>query len=302
MIPDAAAEFPLTGPIDLQIILGVLRRGGPGDRTIRIEPRQAWRASRTPEGPATLRLDLTLQTMLAQAWGPGAGWAVTAAPRLVGLDDDPVSFHPGHKLLAEIHRRHAGLRLGQTAAVFEAIVPTVLEQKVPSVEARAAYAALIRALGEPAPGDGGLMLPPSPRRLLTTPYWALHRFGIERRKADIIHNAAAVAHRLEEIVGMGASEARRRLLSVPGIGPWSASEIAAVALGDRDAVSVGDHNLPHVVSWALAGEPRGTDARMLELLEPYRGHRARVIRLLAAAGIMAPRFGPRMPLRRFAAR
>ena len=253
-------------------------------------------------GPATLRLDLTLQTMLAQAWGPGAGWAVTAAPRLVGLDDDPVSFHPGHKLLAEIHRRHAGLRLGQTAAVFEAIVPTVLEQKVPSVEARAAYAALIRALGEPAPGDGGLMLPPSPRRLLTTPYWALHRFGIERRKADIIHNAAAVAHRLEEIVGMGASEARRRLLSVPGIGPWSASEIAAVALGDRDAVSVGDYNLPHVVSWALAGEPRGTDARMLELLEPYRGHRARVIRLLAAAGIMAPRFGPRMPLRRFAAR
>ena len=302
MIPDAAAEFPLGAPIDLAIILGVLRRGGSRDPTIRVDAEQAWRASRTPAGPATLRLDVTPGTLVARAWGPGAGWAVMAAPALVGLDDDPGSFRPGHPLLAEIHRRHAGLRLGRTATVFEAMVPTVLEQKVPSVEARAAYAAMVSAFGEPAPGDGGLMLPPSPRRLLTTPYWALHRFGIERRKADIIRNAAAIAHRLEEIVGMGTADAHRRLLSVPGIGPWSASEIAAVALGDRDAVSVGDYNLPHVISWALAGEPRGTDARMLELLEPYRGHRARVVRLLAAAGIMAPRFGPRMPLRHFAAR
>jgi hypothetical protein len=36
---------------------------------------------------------------------------------------------------------------------------------------------------------------------------------------------------------------------------------------------------------------------MLELLEPYRGHRARVLRLLMLAGASAPRFGPRMPLR-----
>jgi len=40
---------------------------------------------------------------------------------------------------------------------------------------------------------------------------------------------------------------------------------------------------------------------MLELLEPYRGHRARVIRLLTLGGIQAPRFGPRMRLRRIAA-
>jgi hypothetical protein len=36
---------------------------------------------------------------------------------------------------------------------------------------------------------------------------------------------------------------------------------------------------------------------MLELLEPYRGHRGRVLRLLFAAGIEAPRYGPRLPLR-----
>lgn len=292
----------LPGPLDLRLTLGMLQRGGSRDPTIRLASDQVWRASWTPEGPATTLVELKSGRLRVRAWGPGAGWAIQSAPALLGLDDSPESFRPRHPLLIEIHRRHRGMRLGRTQAVFEAAVPTVLEQKVPSIEARGAYAAMVRALGEPAPGDAGLILPPSPHRLLQTPYWTFHRYGIERRKADVIRNAAAVASRLNQLSRIGADEARRCLLSIPGIGPWSAAEIAAVALGDRDAVSPGDYNLPHVVSWALAGEPRGTDARMLELLEPYRGHRARVIRLLAAAGITAPRFGPRMPLRRFSRR
>jgi hypothetical protein len=55
-----------------------------------------------------------------------------------------------------------------------------------------------------------------------------------------------------------------------------------------------------MVAWALAGQPRGDDARMLELLEPFAGHRGRVCALLERAGIGAPRFGPRMPIRSFA--
>lgn len=301
MLPESR-ELTLPGSLDLELTLGTLRRGGSGDPTVRIEPGQAWRASWTPEGASTALFELGSGRMRVLAWGPGAGWAIATAPALLGLDDSPESFRPRHPLVFEIHRRHPGMRLGRTQAVFEAVVPTVLEQKVASIEARAAYAALVRTLGEPAPGDAGLILPPTPHRLLQTPYWTFHRFGIEKRKADIIRNAAAVAHRLNELPRLGLDEARRRLLGIPGIGPWSAAEVAAVALGDRDAVSPGDYNLPHVVSWALAGEPRGSDTRMLELLEPYRGDRARVIRLLAAAGITAPRFGPRMPLRRFARR
>jgi hypothetical protein len=55
------------------------------------------------------------------------------------------------------------------------------------------------------------------------------------------------------------------------------------------------------VSWALAGEPRADDDRMLELLEPYRGQRARVQRLLEVGRIVPPRYGPRMAPRRIAA-
>jgi 3-methyladenine DNA glycosylase/8-oxoguanine DNA glycosylase len=89
-----------------------------------------------------------------------------------------------------------------------------------------------------------------------------------------------------------------RLVGVPGIGPWTAAEVGVRALGDDDAVSVGDFHLKHLVSFALAGEPRGTDDRMLELLEPFRGQRARVVRLLELSGISAPRYGPRLSPRR----
>jgi 3-methyladenine DNA glycosylase/8-oxoguanine DNA glycosylase len=144
-------------------------------------------------------------------------------------------------------------------------------------------------------------LSPSPRRLLATPYWAVHRFGIERRRFGVIQLAASRAAGLEATASLNPVEARQRLMTLPGIGPWSAAEVSAVAFGDRDVVSLGDYHLPHQVAWALGGEVRGTEARMLELLEPYRGHRARVIRLLTLGGIQAPRFGPRMRLRRIAA-
>src|SRR6202011_3602023 len=165
----------------------------------------------------------------------------------------------------------------------------------------ASYARLVRVLGERAPGDAGLLLPPAPARLLATPYWAVHRFGIERRRFAVIQGAASRARRLEGTAGLDPAQARARLTTLPGIGPWSAAEVSLVAYGDRDVVSVGDYHLPHQVAWALAGEARGSDARMLELLEPYRGHRARVIRLLALGGIQAPRFGPRVRLRRISA-
>jgi 3-methyladenine DNA glycosylase/8-oxoguanine DNA glycosylase len=140
------------------------------------------------------------------------------------------------------------------------------------------------------------MLGPSADVLAATPYFAFHRYNVERRRADTVRRAALHARRLEEATTMTSDDARRRLCALPGLGPWSAAKVALGALGDADAVAVGDYHLPHLVCWALAGEPRGDDARMLELLEPYRGHRGRVTRLLVAGGITAPRYGPRLAL------
>jgi 3-methyladenine DNA glycosylase/8-oxoguanine DNA glycosylase len=258
---------------------------------------EAWRATQTPEGPATLHLSHAAGKVDVAAWGPGAGWAAAHAQALCGEEDDDSGFAPTHPLLARARKLSPGLRLPKTLAVFEALVPAVLGQKVTSIEAHRSYRALVDALGAPAPGPFRLMVPPPPSVLATTPYWTFHRFGVERRRAEVIIRAARSAKRLEEAVGMEMPDARRRIEAFPGVGPWTAAKVAGVALGDADAVPVGDYHLAHAVGYAFDGTVRSTDERMLELLEPYRGHRARVVRLIGVAGVTAPRFGPKMPLR-----
>jgi hypothetical protein len=51
---------------------------------------------------------------------------------------------------------------------------------------------------------------------------------------------------------------------------------------------------------AAPGRISSADARMLEVLEPFRPQRARVVQVLLATGVSAPRFGPRAPVRSFA--
>lgn len=275
-------------PVSLGLTLGPLRRGR-GDPTMRIDDAGVWRASRTPAGVATAHLVARGGAVTVRAWGPGAEWALDAAPALVGAGDDPAGFAPRHPVLAELHRRMPGLRIPRSQAVVEALVPTVLEQRVTVAEARRSYAAIVRRHGEVAPGPAGLLAPPEPAVLAAVPSYALHPLGVERARAETLRRACAAAHRLEEATAMGPHAARRRLCVLPGLGPWSAAMVAIVALGDADAVIVGDLHLPHLVCWALAGEARGDDARMLELLEPYRGHRGRAVRLLASGGLRSPR-------------
>lgn len=285
--------------IDLRLTLGPLRRGH-SDPCMRIDGDGIWRASLTPEGPATVHLTAAHGRITVQAWGPGASWAVDAAPALVGGDDDDDDFRPKNPVIVELIRRLRGLRIPRSQAVTEALVPTIIEQKVLGIEAKRSYARLVRRYGVPAPGPGGLLLPPPPALLARTPAYAYHPFGIEQKRADTIKRACSYAHRLEETTTMDRDDAFRRLTALPGIGPWSAAEVAIVALGDADAVSVGDYHVPHHVTFALTGEPRGDDDTMLELLEPYRGHRGRVVRLICTGHPGPPRYGPRMPLQNIA--
>ncbi len=294
--PDAPIEatFAAPEPIDLRLTLTPLRHG-PDDPTIRVERDGVWLARRTTAGPASIRLWTEPGSALihARAWGPGAGHAILAAPGLAGLLDDPAALVPQHRLIRELQRRFPGLRLPRTGQLLPALIPAVTEQKVTAGEAQAAYSALARRLGEAAPGPGGLLLPPGGAALAALPYFQFHPMGLERRRAELIRRLGGLEPQIEAMTALSPAEARARLRRIPGIGPWTAAEATRAAFGDPDAVSVGDAHLPDLVAWALAGEPRGDDARMLSLLKPYRGQRGRVIRLLEASRIKIPRFGPR---------
>jgi 3-methyladenine DNA glycosylase/8-oxoguanine DNA glycosylase len=284
-------------PVDLAATLGPLRRGA-GDPTMRLEPRVLWRATRTPDGPATMRLVAPQNgEVAATAWGPGAVWVLDGLPALLGGDDDPAGFEPRHPVLRESLRRHPGWRVPRSRQVVEALVPSVLEQKVTGREAWTAWRLLVRRYGEPAPGPAdlvptGLLVPPHPETWRRIPSWVWHRAGVDLARSRAIVTAASAAGRLEALAALAPADAARRMRSLPGVGVWTAAEVGQRALGDADAVSVGDFHLSSMVGRALVGE-RVDDASMLELLEPYRGHRYRAIRMIELSGMRQERRAPR---------
>ncbi len=278
--------------------LAVIGRG-PYDPTTIWDAAGVWRTFRTPHGPATLRLLQRSHGVDAVAWGPGAESTIAGVPELLGAADDWSHLDlASHPFLAEVRRRHPGMRLPRTRRVLEALVPAIIEQKVTSLEAYREWARLVRAFGEVAPGAGEGVVPaelrvcPSPQALRHIPSWEWHRLGVDPTRSRTVVLAARVAEALERTVHDDPAVAAAKLCSVPGIGVWTAAETLQRSHGDPDRISVGDYGLPSIVGHALAGSATDDDG-MLELLQPWAGQRQRVVRLILASGRMPQRRGPR---------
>ena len=125
------------------------------------------------------------------------------------------------------------------------------------------------------------------------PSWEWLQPGADGARPRTVVGAARRAAALERTTALGHAEADRALRSLPGVGAWTSAEVRARAHGDPDAVSIGDYHVAQDIGFALTGE-RLDDSGLLELLEPFRGHRYRVQRLVELGGIRAPRRGPRM--------
>jgi 3-methyladenine DNA glycosylase/8-oxoguanine DNA glycosylase len=274
----------------------------PSDPTSLRNGREVARAVRTPCGPGTIHVGWSADgTATATAWGPGGSWLLEAAPRWLGLHDDLDGFDPSaHPLVERLARQHRGLRLGASGVVWQELAATILGQRITSRQAASQWRSVVRAFGEPAPGPlagRGLTLPPAPDALAGLRYVDLHRFDVERRRADALLLAARRAARLEEAAPMAIDVALRRLSALSGLGAWTATSVASLCHGHPDVVVLRDYGLPSLVTWLLAGERVGDDDRMLELLAPFAGHRWRVVRLLmlGAAGPRRHSPGLRVP-------
>ncbi|QIS23794.1 DNA-3-methyladenine glycosylase family protein [Nocardia terpenica] len=283
--------------IDLAHTVAPLRRGS-GDPCHRVTPDGAhWHASRMPSGAVTYRLAQAGPcAVAAQAWGPGAAEFLDRLPHMLCLDEDVSGFAPAHPKIAEAHRRFPGLRMLRTGLVFETLVPTVLEQRVHLVSARASWRKLVWQFGEPAPGPVPLRLPLDADTWRHIPSWSYHRANVDPRRSRTIVLAARMAAKLEQAATLDHAAAAHLLRTVPGIGIWTAAEIAQRALGDPDALSIGDYHLSSIIGWTLLGHPIDDDT-MIEYLEPLRPHRYRAVRLLEISGqAHKPKFAPRTPL------
>jgi len=289
-------------PVPLAAIMGTLRRGA-GDPTFRYDRGSVWRAMRTPSGPATAHLvsDPAVGEVHCVAWGAGRQWVLDHLPRLLGDSDDTADHfaraHGGrHPFVVHALRLHPHYRVQRTGLVFEALLAAALEQKVTGQEAFTGWRRLVRRFGEPAPGAGaelGLCVAPGPETVRRIPSWEWLRLPVDPARSRTAITAARVAPALERTVGLPGADAEHELTSLPGIGVWTAAEVRQRAHGDPDAASFGDYHVPAMIGHTLVGHPVD-DAGMAELLEPYRGHRFRVQRLVELCGTRRPRRGPRI--------
>lgn len=264
-----------------------------GDPTTRLRGDFLWRSTRTVDGPATVRIPLSGRTTGLMAWGPGAESMMASVPSLTGARDHPLKVQAVHSAVREACRRHWSVPFVRSDDPYHELLPAVLGQRVTAAEAARQWAGLCRAYGGTSPGpDADILLPPDPSRLAEIAYHELHRFGVERRRAETL---ISVARRSAGLLLGSATRSLSRtseMTMIHGVGPWTAAIAGAAAFGDSDAVPVGDFHIKNTVAFALGGNPRGSDEEMLDLLAPYLGQRGRVLWWLALDGWRAPRRGP----------
>jgi len=289
------ASLTLDGPAGLGLTLSPLRRGGT-DPTFRTADGVIWRTSLMRTGGVTARLSSRqLNTVECEVWGDGAAEFLDRLPGMVGAEDDATGFAPAEPIIAEAWRRVPHLRLCRTGRVLEVLIPAILEQRVQGRDAWNSFRVLTMRYGAPAPGPApaGMRLPPTAEAWRRIPSWEFHRANVDPGRARTLVGCAQRADALERLTAETATTA---LMSLPGVGLWTAAETVQKAFGDADALSVGDYHLAKMVGWTLLGHPID-DAAMVELLEPLRPHRHRAVRLLEVSGLARnPRFGARQAI------
>lgn len=223
---------------------------------------------------------------------PGVSFSVGEAEvrACLGLTDPGWADPPSHPVLKRIPGEVKSLRLVRVLWPYEALLSTVLQQRVSWEEASQNWRDLCKAHGTPWDDQCSA---PSPAKLLTLSNDDFAALGIESSRATPCRAAA-------RILGAGLTldddlEAlEARLLGARGIGPWTASAFLGMACGHPDALPLGDYDLPKLVHYVFCGERDGNDEMMLTHLAPFAGHRFRVIRWLWSAGFKMPRRGPRL--------
>ncbi|RRD49709.1 Ada metal-binding domain-containing protein [Arachnia propionica] len=212
------------------------------------------RLIRTPAGAVLARtgcagrveLDLPGLAALTPALAVVRRWLASDADTAVAehhLADDP--------LLAPLIAARPGLRIPGVVDGAEFAMFTVLGQLISLNSARTVQGRLVEAFGEPTEGLGGRWrFAPAPGVVAEAGADRLRAvLRLTRTKAEALQRLATVlAAGLRLDPDTDRTEARRILLGIRGIGPWTTEFIAMRALGDPDACPAGDLVLRRVLA------------------------------------------------------
>lgn len=173
--------------------------------------------------------------------------AIARCRRLLDLDADPEAVDDalsGDVRLRPVVGKAPGQRIPRTVDEAELAVRAVLGQQVSTKAARTHVGRLVAAYGQPiADPDGGLTHTfPSVEQLAEID--PVHLAVPKARQRTVSALVAALADGSVVLdSGSDWEAARRHLLEVPGVGPWTAEVIAMRGLGDPDAFPATDLGL-----------------------------------------------------------
>jgi 3-methyladenine DNA glycosylase/8-oxoguanine DNA glycosylase len=272
-----------------------LQRFGLFDPTATSSQRTLSKAFASARGITVVDLTLAAGSVTIEASGADEESTAVDLAASLQTDDGYASFAPSHPLLAKLHRTLPGLRLVRVPWRFDVACCAVLQQRVTVREALQQWRRITQKYGDMAASRPTLRTFPNAECIARLESWRLEELGVDPKRTRAMIALAREVHRRDLFGVHDLARVRKIMHSVRGIGPWTTELTLGFGYGDPDALPVGDLHLPHLVTWALAREPLGTDARMEELLEPCRGQRFRAVRLLLAAGITVPRVGRSTP-------
>ena len=256
-----------------------MQRFGLYDPTASLVGKKVRKAFAARGGPCVVELEARAGELRFAVEGAAEREVARDLEVALRTDDGHAAFAPEHPVLAKLHRELRGLRLVRVPWRWDVAASAVLQQRVTVREAWQEWRRIAFRYGEIA---GDLRVFPSAERLATMESWRLEELGVDPKRARAMCALARDVARRATFESTDAARVRKVLGAVRGIGPWTTETTLGYGYGDPDALPLADVHLPHLVARALAREPRGTDARMQELLEPYRGQRFRAVRLILA--------------------
>ena len=269
-------------------------RMGRMDPSVHLEKAQLHLARWYRTGAAAMELRDLGDRVRARVWGEAADEAMAKVPELLGLHDTPVRDF-GHDKLNRMLRPVLELRLSRAPFLSHTLPTHILQQKIAWRDAALIWRRLISKHGLPAPGPHGLKMPLSFEQLRHTPRAEYIAAGLSPTRVPLLREVGRLGHRIDDWYDESIEAYATKIQTLPQMGPWTTFHALGLSMGEPDVVVTGDYALPHTVAFALLGKPRSTDREMLQLLEPFVGNRWRLVRLIWALNIVAPRRGPRMP-------
>ncbi|MDP5228600.1 MULTISPECIES: AlkA N-terminal domain-containing protein [Arthrobacter] len=178
-------------------------------------------------GPTTADLDVLVSRI--------RGWF--DLDRDIRIIDHTFTADP---IIGPLVDKRPGLRLIGYPDEFEAVAATVIGQQVSLATARTFAGRLVAAFGVPVPSSELCVFPEARTIAQLTIDEIRSRVGLTGARAKTLHEVAVLWADGPRLTGLTVEEARRLLLAIPGIGPWTADYLQVRALQHPDTFAPGD--------------------------------------------------------------